>query len=353
MDREFHDSRPGCLVGKSRQRADDGMRASAHNRAYLIAMGAALAAYLARYLMQPILGDNHAYSLFYPVILVCAYLYGRGPAILAAALSATLAFWTFVEPRFVIGYDARALTPLLFFAITSGVGIYLITGLTSALNRLAVEQGEARAVADAHAGLFRNLQARIGHHMHLIVGVLMIQARGEADPEILALLRRAGSRSQLISQIHRDFSGEPVSTLEFCEFSRSLARIVCAEAKAPEDRIEVLGDAVRLPVEVATSLGVALVECLTWIAARHPSSRLRIRLRREDERVMVMVSQFGDPGPEIVAMTQGAFMFRAMVEQAGAEVIFAANSLDGPAIEITLPVPAPTVALADAGMTLH
>jgi two-component sensor histidine kinase len=189
--------------------------------------------------------------------------------------------------------------------------------------------------------------------MHLIVGVLMIQARGEADPEILALLRRAGSRSQLISQIHRDFSGEPVSTLEFCEFSRSLARIVCAEAKAPEDRIEVLGDAVRLPVEVATSLGVALVECLTWIAARHPSSRLRIRLRREDERVMVMVSQFGDPGPDIVAMTQGAFMFRAMVEQAGAEVIFAANSLDGPAIEIALPVPAPTVALADAGMTLH
>lgn len=328
------------------------MKLSPTNRAYLIATAAALAAYLARFLLQPILGGNHAYSLFYPVILVCAYQYGRGPAVLAAALSAALGFWTFVAPRVAIGYDAGSLTPLLFFAITSGVGIYLITGLTAALNRLAVEQGEARAVADAHAGLFRNLQARIGHHMHLIVGVLMIQARGEADPEILALLRRAGNRSQLISQVHREYSGGAAVTLEFGEFSRSLARIVCAEAKAPESRIEVLGDAVNLPVEVATSLGVALVECLTWIAARHPSSRLRIRLRREHEHVMVVVSQFGDPGPDIVAITQGAFMFRAMVEQAGAAVNFTSNSLDGPAIEIALPVPTRPVA-PDASATLH
>ena len=61
---------------------------SAVQRAYLVAGVAVVAAYGVRYLAQPVVGDNHPYSLFFPVVLVCAYAFGRGPAAFAAILAA-------------------------------------------------------------------------------------------------------------------------------------------------------------------------------------------------------------------------------------------------------------------------
>lgn len=303
--------------------------------AIFISAAGVMTAYIARFLLQPVLGDNHAYSLFYPVILLSAYVYGRGPAIFAAVLSCALAFWTFVEPRFAVGFDAAALTPLAFFALTSGVGIYLITGLTSALHKLAVELGQLHAISDAHAGLFRDLQGRLSHHMTLIAGVLSFQARGEPDPEILALLRKAGERSQLIAQAHRDLAPDIAISVDFLAFTKSLALRICTANGLPAARIEVQGDDVVLPVEVATSLGVALAECLTWILGREPGGVLHLRLSCAGGRVRVRLSQAGGTGGETISLAPSAFMFRAMVEQLGASVSLAPETPDGPGLEIT------------------
>ncbi|MBU2153288.1 MAG: DUF4118 domain-containing protein [Alphaproteobacteria bacterium] len=318
-------------------------------RNYALAVGAAALAYGARLLLEPVLQGNHPYLLFYPVVLVAAYVLGRGPAIVAAALSGCLAFWSFADPAFSLGLRAGVVTPLLFFALTCGTGVYLITALTRALNGLAADQGRLLALADAHAGLFRDLQGRLGHHMSLVAGVLSLQARGEPDPEILALLRKAGERSQLIAQAHREVLGAPAGQVDFTAFATALARGVCGETRQTYDRVQVEGRPVELPLETATSIGVALAETLTWILNRKPTGVLHVRLALEAGRLRLAVTHTGEVGGEIVALAPAAYMFRAMVEQLGAQVEPIADGTPG--LALSIPVPVPDLRAPDA--TLH
>ena len=305
-------------------------------RGYGLAVGAAVLAYGARLLLEPLLQGAHPYLLFYPVVLVVAYGLGRGPAIAAAALSGCLAFWSFAAPAFGVSLQPGVLTPLLFFAVTCATGVYLITALTRALDGLAADQGRLLALADAHAGLFRDLQARLGHHMSLVAGVLSLQARGEPDPEILALLRKAGERSQLIARAHREVLGEPAGRVDFTAFATALARSVCVETRQAYDRVQVAGQPVELPLETATSIGVALAETLTWILQRKPTGVLRVRLALEAGKLRLEVTHTGDVGGEIVALAPAAYMFRAMVEQLGAQVEPIADG--APGLELSIPL---------------
>lgn len=326
---------------------------SGAQRAYAVAGAAVLAAYGVRWLAQPVVGDNHPYSLFFPVVLVCAYVYGRGPAAFAAVLAAALAYWSFVEPRFGATIHLAALAPLALFLTTAGVAIFLITSLTSALTALANDQGRLHAVADAHASLFRDLQARLGHHMSLLVGVLSLQARGEPDPEVLVLLRKAGERSQLLARAYRELAGEELADIDFAAFAAALARMTCAEAGQPLERIAVDEGPLRLPVEVATSLGVALAECLAWILRHQPSGRTRVGLTADDGEVRLRIRHDDDTGGAAVALAPAAFMFRAMVEQLGAEVRIASEGLEPPGLEIAAPLPPILRPGMSPGLTLH
>lgn len=321
-------------------------------RDYLIALGAVGAAFAVRLVAHPLVGVNHPYSLFFPVVLLCAYAFGRGPAVFAAALSAALAYWVFVEPRFSVSVSLESTGPLLVFLFTAGVAIYLITGLTSALRSLAADQGRLRATADEHAGLFRDLQGRIGHHMSLLMGVLTLQARGEPDPEILLLLRKAGERSELIARAHRDLSGRAASHVDFAAFAQSLARMMRAESMQKDIDIEVSGGPLVLPTEVATSLGVALVECLVWILRHHPTGVIRVGLEPDDAEIRVFVSLAGQLGEAPNVAAPAAFMFRAMVEQLGAVVRVDADGPGGAGLELTVPVPSATLG-GGASATLH
>lgn len=308
-------------------------------RAYLATLGAVLAAFVFRYAAQPVVGDNHPYSLFFPVVLLCAYAFGRGPALLAAGLSALLAYWTFVEPRFGAAIRLDAIAPLLLFILTSGVAIYLITGLTAALRTLAADQGRLHAAADANASLFRDLQARTGHHMRLLMGVLTFQARGEPDPEVLVLLRKAGERSELIGRAMRQLDGAAPPVVDFAAFAHSLARLACAEAKQPSARIEVSGGPLLTPPEVATSLGVALTECLAWILRHDPSGTIHVDLTADDEEARVWVGLSGALAEPADVTAPAAYMFRAMVEQLGARLEVGTPGPSGPGLELTVALP--------------
>lgn len=329
------------------------LSAAASGHTYVAASAAVIAAYAARYLAQPVVGDNHPYSLFFPVVLLCAYAFGRGPAAFAAALAASLAYWTFVEPRFGVALHPAALAPLALFVITAGVAIYLITGLTAALAALARDQGRLHATADAHAHLFRNLQARIAHHMTLLVGVLSLQARGEPDPEILVLLRKAGERSQLIARAHRDLAGGEGGEVEFAAFATSLARSICVEAGLPADRVQVEPAPLRLPLELATSLGVALAECLAWIVRRQSRGVTRVQVAADGDLVRLRVSHDGEAGAEPIALAPAAFMFRAMVEQLGAAVRLSDEAEEPEGLEITVPLAAEPDSVRVPAATLH
>jgi two-component sensor histidine kinase len=319
-------------------------------RGYGFAVAAVLLAFVARMGLEPLLHGGHPYLPFYPVVLVSAYVLGRGPAICAAVLAGGLAYWSFAEPAFGLAAGADVLTPLLFFAVTCGTGIYLITALTQALERLAADQGRLRAAADAHAGLFQELQARMGHHMSLVAGVLSLQARGEPDPEVLALLRKAGARSELIARAHREVSGDTAGSVEFVGFATALAQGVCRETQQAYACVRIAGAPVTVPIETATSIGVALAEALTWILKRGPTGVLEVRLLQAPGRLCLTITHTGEVGAEIISLAPAAYMFRAMVEQLGAQVETIAEDAPGLALSVPLTV---ADALRPPETTLH
>jgi hypothetical protein len=62
--------------------------------------GLVACAFLIRLPMQSVLSGGLAYSAFYPAVILATYAFGRSPGIVAAAASAVLGYWIFVEPAF-------------------------------------------------------------------------------------------------------------------------------------------------------------------------------------------------------------------------------------------------------------
>src|SRR5689334_18675843 len=180
-------------------------------------------AFLIRLPMQAALGGGLAYSAFYPAVILSAYAFGRTPAIAAAAASAALGYWVFVEPAFAWKAAPGVFAGFLFFTVTCTVIIALITGLTGALKDVSRELGRAQAVADSHAGLFRELNERMSHHMRLVAGVLALQAKGEPEPHGCDSLKRAMERTLLISRVHRELGGRVDESVDFDAFAAALA----------------------------------------------------------------------------------------------------------------------------------
>lgn len=307
-------------------------------------------AFLVRLPMQPVLGGGLAYSAFYPAVILSAYAFGRGPAVAAAMVSACVAFVCFVEPTFAWKMSPNIFAGFLFFCATSAVAIVVITGLTGALNAVSRELGRAQAVADSHAGLFRELNERMSHHMRLVAGVLALQAKGEPEPQVADGLKRAMERSLLISRVHRELGGRGDEAVAFDGFAQALARAVCASQGQSPERVVVEPSGARLDVEQATSLGVALAECLSTLFEVGAEGVLSIRLDTRGGHAEVSIAQSGDAaGGALVSVTNG-YLLRAMTEQLGAAVALRADAAGS---ALVLSIPRGAAAETNSAATLH
>jgi hypothetical protein len=307
-------------------------------------------AFLIRLPMQATLGGGLAYSAFYPAVVLVAYAYGRTPAVVAAVVSATLAYWCFVEPVYDWKDGPNVIAGFVFFAVTCTVIITLITGLTGALKAVSRELGRAQAVADSHAGLFRELNERMSHHMRLVAGVLALQAKGEPEPQVADSLKRAMERSLMISRVHRELGGRADEAVAFDAFAAALARAVCVAREQSTDRVRVEPSGLKLDVEEATTLGVALAECLSTLFDVGVKGVLLIRLDARGRQAEVAISEGGeDSDGALVSVTNG-YLLRAMTEQLGAAVALRADAAGS---ALVLSIPRGAAAASGAAATLH
>lgn len=307
-------------------------------------------AFTIRYVAHPLLGSAGAYSIFLPVVVLTAYAFGRTHAAVTMVVSATLAFFFFIEPRFALKFTPDTAAAYGLFLLACSVAIVVITGLTGALRQLSQELGQARAVADSHAGLFRELNERMSHHMRLVAGVLALQARGEPEPQVAESLRRAMERTLLISRVHRELGGRNEPPVAFDEFAGALVRAVCASRGQPVERVTVESTGLLLSVEETTSLGVALAECLGALMDTGAAGRLTLRLDARDHAAEVAISETGEVADGALVSVTNGYLLRAMAEQLGAAVSLRADSR-GSALVLSMPREpgeAPT-----AGGTLH
>ncbi len=319
---------------------------------YATAAALVATALLVRFLLAPLFGPGHPYTVFYPVVLFAAYSLGAGPAAMAMGLSAGLAYWMFVPPPFTWKTETGVLAGLGFYLLNCSTAIYLINGLKGSLEDLAARQHRAEARADSHAELFGELSERVTHHLQLISGLLALQAQGERNEAMSGALTRASERSLLIARIHRDVSGQSGDLVDFAAFARALLAGAAERRSAPAPELELEAGSVLLPPGQATSLGVALLECVGALAAREPTARLRVRLSADQDTARFRISRFDGRTGISSASLDSALLLNAMVEQLGGRLRLAADA-EGSGLELTFLRPSATAALPAAPSTYH
>lgn len=294
------------------------------------------AAFLVRLAFEPLLGGALAYSTFYPVVFLIAYAFGWAPAGAAGLVCAVLAYVCFVAPAAGAQAQPRAFTGFALFLVNCAVAVLVIDRLVNALRAVSRELGRVQAVADSHAGLFRELNERMSHHMRLVAGVLALQAKGEPEPQVADSLKRAMERSLLISRVHRELGGHTDEAIEFDAFAGALVRAICAARDVAPDRVLVEPSGARLGVEDTTSLGVALAECLGALLDTGVSGQLCVRLGARERQAEIAISQSGGTVDSALVSVTNGYLLRAMAEQLGAAVALRADAA-GSALVLTLP----------------
>lgn len=302
---------------------------------YAAALGLAMLGYAARLALQPVFGANHAYTAFYPVVLVSAYAFGAGPATLAALVSAGLGYWCFAAPAHAVKLDADSLTSLGFFAVTSSSAIYLIHGLARAVAATREAQARAETLAKAHAALFGELNERVTNHLQLVAALLQLQARDEPDAAARKALGEAAARTMLISKTHRSIAGEGGELLDFDAFARQLLEATLSARANPPLRVEFEQGGLWLSSEQATSVAIVLLECLNARLASEDPGVMRIGLRADRGIGSLRITEIERSLHPIAP--RGASLIDAMVEQLRGR-FSSRSAAEGRVSELTFPL---------------
>lgn len=314
-----------------------------------------LAGFLARLALQPVFGANHTYTAFYPGVIVAAYFLGAGPAIMTASLSAAVAYWCFAKPEFAFKSDFAVLTSMVFFAFTSAVSIYFITGMRKALADLADARRRAETLAASHSELFHNLNERVTNHLQLVAALLQLQARDERDQTMARALAEASARTLLISRAHRSLGGQIERTLDFDAFARQLADAALSARAHPEVQVVIEPLGAQLAPDEATSVAIVLLECLQARLQAATPAMLRIGLRRDAGQARLTVAETTTEGDAPAGSDLRLYLIEAVVEQLGGR--FSSRASDQEIVsELVFPVgeaAQPAEATAPLARTLH
>lgn len=307
---------------------------------FVAALGLTLVGLAARYGLQPLFGESHVYTAFYPVVLLAAYAFGAGPAAVAAFVSAALGYWCFDAPVYSAKFEADSLTSLGFFVLTASATIFLIHGLAKAVAATRDAQARAEQSAQAHAALFGELNARLTHHLQLVAALLQLQARDEPDAAVRKALGEAAARTMLISKTHRCIAGEGGELLDFDTFARQLLDATLSGRANPLLRIELEQGGLWLSAEQATSVAIVLLECLNARLSTDDPGVMRIGLRGHRGMGHLRITEIERPMDRVTPAGSGPValsLIEAMVEQLRGR-FSSGSAAEGHVSELTFPL---------------
>jgi two-component sensor histidine kinase len=243
---------------------------SGFNR-YLIAILLVVLAFCTREALIPVLGETRvAFSTFYLAVVLAAYFSGVGPAICASIRAAGIAYWAFVSPAYAPKLDVDSLTSMGFFALTSAVDIYFITGMRRALQEYRAERTRAELLAQGNADLFREFNERATTHLQLVAALLHLRSREGLDSAYSNALADASRRTLMISRVHRSLNHGATPLTDFSGFTRQLLAAFVEASEHHDIRVTVSGDEMLLPGEQATSMATILYECFRFALQHQP-----------------------------------------------------------------------------------
>jgi two-component sensor histidine kinase len=197
------------------------------------------------------------------------------------------------------------------------------------------------------ASLFDELNHRVSNNLTLVSGILQMKARETDNDEVRDQLLRTVSRVDSIAQVHRAlYRGARTEAVDLSAYLQDLGEGVRASL-IHDDRIrlEVVSEAVSVPVDMAVPLGMMVNELVTnAVKYAYPAparGAIQVRLVRDRDGLLLTVRDQGRGLPAGVGERPGGGLgmklVRALVTQVGGQL--STTGPPGAAFEIRLPAP--------------
>lgn len=272
-----------------------------------------------RLVFDPVFRPSVYYHLYYPAVILSAYILGARAGIFAALLAGGIGYWFFSNPIFQFKIDV----PFFTFLGSSSVAIYVFSHVRDRLTFLTGEYKRIDQLMASQAELFREHAERVSNHMQLISALLQLQAGEAKTPMMTRALQNASSRSMIISRMHRAFANREDQVIDFQAFAARLTESALAAQERPPLSVIVEGDRLYLPLEQATSLGLVLLECVNARAATKKPGILAVELSAAGDKYVLRVVERGPHAKP--ALTKDAVVLAAVAEQMRGSLIVAAD----------------------------
>jgi two-component sensor histidine kinase len=159
---------------------------------------------LALQLEADTLGRPYPFLVFFPAILLAAWLAGRSPGIAVAACSAAASWWFLIRSPGTLAWPTPPQAAALALFLGTGVfAAWLTAGLTRAVALARQAQQAAEAALGAQSVLAAELQHRVANNLQCVASALSLQARRMGDTQAAAALLDARRRIDAVGRLHR------------------------------------------------------------------------------------------------------------------------------------------------------
>lgn len=273
---------------------------------------------LLRYSLEGTL-HNFPILLFYPAVFLCALVFDRGSGFFATILSAFLAAYLFIEPRFSLrigGENAIA------------VGIFILIGFTMAATTEMLRRTIARLDESERtkALVLQELAHRTKNDLTIISSAIQLQSRAASNPEVSEALDAANARVLVVARaqerLRGDGDGGHVDLAEYietlCQGLGDLLRDVRPIA------VRVTCDPIEVPSSVAIHVGLIVNELVTnSLKYAYPGERggiVTVVVARAGAKMTVTVTDDGAGCPEGAEPGLGSKLVRLLAKQMGGSV---------------------------------
>lgn len=231
--------------------------------AYAATFGLCALAWALRMFADPVLGNGYPYVSFFPAVVIAAFLFGRGPAIVACVLCWFLAWYFFINPRNSFAFTPGALVALLFYLVVVVVDIVLILWMQSANRKLAIERARSASMAENREMLFRELQHRVSNNLQVAAALMALQRRNISHIGARKALEEASRRLALIGKISRSLYDPSGQLLSIRSFVETLAEDILDANGRTDVRVDiVIDDDASIDPDVAIPFALILTETI-------------------------------------------------------------------------------------------
>ncbi len=252
-------------------------------------------AVLGRTLIDMVAPGTLPFVLTFPAVIFASLIAGARSGALAVVVCQLLVWYFVFPPRGSFALTSAQALSLAFSSLSLGLTVWIVARYRTSQATL---RREAKERVDLLSLALREVDHRTKNNFQIAASLLHSQAAAQADPVLAQELRSAASRLTSIAGVYTDLalSSPGLSTVVLHEYLRDLCTRFRETMLPATVALTFEGDAVEVPAQAATTIGLIVNECLTN-AAKHAFPRghgtIAVAVRRDGGAILIEVRDDG------------------------------------------------------------